>query len=129
MIPQTRILALLGGLAIGLGIATYSHRVMLTVGRDLVKLDGITALIAILSEALVVDFLTHSWEFGSYHLPAIPVSISQALVGSVVGLGMARGLQTIQLKVLRNILVGWIAAPVAACALVYIIAPITMGTN
>lgn len=113
-LTQPRLLALSGGLAIALGIATSSRRVMMKVGRDLVKLDAVTAFIAIFAEALVLDFFARSWKFHTLFLPAIPVSISQALVGSVVGLGLARGIQTIQLRVLRNFVTGWIAAPVLA---------------
>lgn len=126
IVSQARILALLGGLAIALGIATYSHRVMLTVGHDLVKLDAVTAFIAIMSEALVADLLAHTWRFDGFTLPAIPVSISQALVGSILGLGLARGIQTIQLRVLRNIALGWIAAPMISAGIVYFILPIIM---
>ena len=79
VLSQSRMLALLGGLAISLGVVTYSYRVMVTVGRNLVKLDATTALIAILAEALVVDFFAHSWDLGAFILPAIPVSTSQAM--------------------------------------------------
>jgi PiT family inorganic phosphate transporter len=126
IIGQSRILAFFGGVAISLGIATYSRRIMLTVGRDLVKLDGITALIAILSQALILDFLAHSWEFGSYTLPAIPVSVAQTLVGAILGLGLARGMQTIKLKILGNIVIGWIAAPIISASLAYVLLPLTM---
>jgi PiT family inorganic phosphate transporter len=125
-LSQPRMLALFGAVAISLGVATYSHRIMLTVGRDLVKLDAITALIAILSQALVVDFLSHSWEFATYALPAVPVSLSQALVGSVLGLGIARGIQTIKLTVLGNIVIGWIAAPVISASLIFVLLPLTL---
>jgi PiT family inorganic phosphate transporter len=119
-VSQSRILALIGGLAISLGVATYSHRVMLTVGRDLVKLDAITALVAVLAEALVVDFFAHPWNLGGFILPAIPVSTSQALVGGVLGLGVARGIQTIKMHVLVKIVLGWIAAPNLAALLTYL---------
>ena len=113
-LTQPRLLALLGGFGIAVGITISSRRVMMKVGRDLVKLDAVTAFIAIFSEALVLDFFSRSWKFYTVFLPAIPISISQALVGSVVGLGLARGIQTIQLRVLRNFVTGWIAAPVLA---------------
>ena len=87
---------------------------------------GITALIAILSQGLVVDFLARSWEFGRYTLPAIPVSVSQALVGAVFGLGLARGIQTIKLKILGNIVIGWIAAPVISGGLTYLLLPLLL---
>jgi PiT family inorganic phosphate transporter len=126
VISQARMLALFGGIAISLGIVTFSRRMMLMVGRELVKLDGVTALIAILSQALVVDFLAHSWAFGGYILPAIPISVSQALVGAIVGLGMARGLQTINLKILGNIVIGWVVTPIIAAGLVYLLQPFAM---
>ncbi|MFQ5850600.1 MAG: inorganic phosphate transporter [Candidatus Binatia bacterium] len=125
-LSQSRILALLGGLAISLGVVTYSYRVMVTVGRDLVRLDAITALIAVLAEALVVDFFAHSWDLGLFTLPAIPVSTSQALVGGVLGIGLARGIQTIGMRVLFNIAIGWIATPMIAAALSSLILPIVM---
>jgi inorganic phosphate transporter, PiT family len=121
VIPQSRILALLGGFAIAAGIATFSHRVMLTLGRDLVRLDAITALIAILAQALVVDFLAHSWKFGKLTLPAIPISVSQALVGAILGLGIARGMQTIKLTILGNIIIAWITAPLLSATLTYLL--------
>jgi PiT family inorganic phosphate transporter len=126
VVSQTQMLALLGGLAIWLGIATFSHRIIRTVGHDLVRLDGVTALIAILSEALVVDFLAHTWSFGAFTLPAVPVSISQALVGALLGVGVARGVQTIQFKVLRNIILGWVVAPLLSALLAGLMAPLVM---
>ncbi|MFQ5859383.1 MAG: inorganic phosphate transporter [Anaerolineae bacterium] len=125
-LSQSRILALLGGMAISLGVITYSYRVMMTVGRDLVKLDAISALIAILAEALVVDFFAHSWDLGAFTLSAIPVSTSQALVGGVLGSGLARGIQTIRMRVLLNIAMGWIATPLIAAALARVIFPVVM---
>jgi inorganic phosphate transporter, PiT family len=126
LVPQTEILALFGAVAICTGIATYSHRIMFTVGRDLVRLDSVTALIAILSEAAVVDFMAHSWKLGSFTLPAIPVSISQALVGAIFGLGLARGIQTIQLTTLRRIVLGWIIAPILSATLGYLFLPLAL---
>jgi PiT family inorganic phosphate transporter len=126
IISQPRILAFLGGLAISVGVVTYSRRIMLTVGRDLVRLDAMTAFIAILAEALVVDFFAHSWRLYVFTLPAIPVSLSQALVGSIVGLGLARGIQTIQIRILRNIVIGWVTAPLISMALAYLLLPVVL---
>ncbi len=125
-LSQSRMLALLGGLAISLGVVTYSYRVMLTVGRDLVKLDATTALIAILAVALVVDFFAHQWDLGVFILPAIPVSTSQALVGGVLGIGLARGIQTIRMPVLFYIAMGWLATPLISAVLARMILPIVL---
>lgn len=123
---QSRMLALLGGLAIALGVATYSYHVMMTVGRDLVKLDAITALIAVLAEALVVDFFAHPWQLGTFALPAVPVSATQALVGGIFGIGLARGIQTIKKRVLSNIVISWGVTPLIAALLSYLILPLVM---
>jgi PiT family inorganic phosphate transporter len=121
---QSRMLALLGGVAIALGAATYSYRVMLTVGRDLMRLDAFSALIAVFAEALVVDFFAHSWTIGTLVLPAIPVSITQALIGAVLGIGVARGLHTMKMPVLGLIALGWVLTPLVAALLTATILPL-----
>jgi PiT family inorganic phosphate transporter len=59
-------------------------------------------------------------------LPAIPISVAQALVGAIVGLGLARGLQTINLKILGNIVIGWVVTPIIAAGLVYLLQPFAL---
>jgi PiT family inorganic phosphate transporter len=123
-LSQSRMLALLGGLAIALGAATYSYRVMLTVGRHLMRLDALSAFIAVFAEALVVDFFAHSWTIGTLDLPAIPVSITQALIGAVVGIGFARGLHTMKMPVLGLIGFGWVLTPLLSALLTAAILPL-----
>ncbi len=118
-ISEARMLAMFGGAAIALGIITYSRRVIVTVGRDLVRLDAITALIAVTAQAIVVDTFAHVWRFGSFVLPAIPVSTSQAIVGAVLGIGIARGLQTVNKRLLTDIAVSAVATPFATAVLTY----------
>ena len=120
-LSQARILALFGGAAISLGVITYSRRVILTVGRDLVKLDAITALIAVMAQAVVVDFFAHTWDFGTFVLPAIPVSTSQAMVGAVLGIGLVRGFQEVNKRLLGHIALSWVATPFAAGGLTYLL--------
>lgn len=120
-LSQARILALFGGAAISLGVISYSRRVILTVGRDLVKLDAITALIAVMAQAVVVDFFAHTWDFGAFVLPAIPVSTSQAMVGAVLGIGLVRGFQEVNKRLLGHIALSWVATPFAAAALTYLL--------
>lgn len=94
--------ALIGSVSIALGVITFSKKVMMTVGKNLVKLDAFTAFIAILSEALTVHI---------YALVGVPVSTSQAIVGAVLGVGLLKGVQTINKRVLWRILFGWIGTP------------------
>ncbi|HID15230.1 MAG TPA: inorganic phosphate transporter, partial [Candidatus Atribacteria bacterium] len=94
--------ALLGGLSIGFGAITYSKNVMMTVGKKLLPLDYYSAFIAILAEAVTVHI---------YAIIGIPVSTSQAIVGGVLGIGLATGTRTINKRTLRNILFGWLGTP------------------
>jgi PiT family inorganic phosphate transporter len=96
---------IIGGISIALGAVTYSKRVMLTVGKGLVALDGFSAFIAVLSEAITVHIYA---EIG------VPVSTSQAIVGAVLGIGMALGMRTINNRTLLNIMLGWLSTPLIA---------------
>jgi PiT family inorganic phosphate transporter len=98
--------ALLGGLSIAFGIITFSRGVMETIGRKLIRLDPFSALIVILAEAVTVHF---------YTFVGVPVSTSQAIVGAVLGVGIVKGINTIDRRTLMNVLVGWFFTPVVAC--------------
>lgn len=113
-------LFLLGGLAIAVGIYTYSHRVMETVGSDLYKLSPIAALIVVLSHSLVLFLFASEnlrvWvlSLGLPWFPLVPISSSQAVVGGVLGIGFAKGGRNINLGLLGRIATGWVSTPVAA---------------
>jgi len=119
-------LFLLGGIAVAIGVFTYSKRVMLTVGSDIYKLTPITALIVVISVSLTLflfasetlrDFLI------SYNLPTfplVPVSSSQAVVGSVMGISLAKGGRNINFKIIGKISLGWIITPIATFIIAYI---------
>ncbi len=97
--------AVIGALSIGLGILTFSRRVIETVGNDLVQLDAVTALIAILAEAITLNV---------YTVIGVPVSASQAVVGAVLGVGLVKGVKTIDGRVLLRVLFGWVGTPAIA---------------
>jgi PiT family inorganic phosphate transporter len=97
--------ALIGAVSIALGILTFSRRVIETVGNDLVQLDAVTALIAILAEAITLNV---------YTVIGVPVSASQAVVGAVLGIGLVKGVKTIDGRVLLRVLFGWVGTPAIA---------------
>ena len=97
--------ALIGGLSIGLGILTFSRRVMETVGKKLVELDPFSALIVVLAQAVIVHI---------YALVGVPVSTSQAVIGAVLGVGIVKGVNTISKRTLLNILYAWFLTPMIA---------------
>jgi len=102
--------AVLGGLSIALGTLTYSRRVMETVGKGIVPLDPFSALVAVLAEALILHLFTQI---------GVPVSSSQAIVGAVVGVGLVGDVQTVSVKMLAKIGIGWIMTPVSGGVLAY----------
>lgn len=99
---------LLGGLSIDLGILTFSRRVMETVGRRLVRLDPFSALVVLLAEAITVHI---------YTIIGVPVSTSQAVIGAVLGIGIIKGIRTVETRTLINILVGWFLTPAIAAVI------------
>lgn len=113
-------LFLLGGIAIAVGIYTYSHKVMQTVGKDLYKLSPMAALIVVLASATVL-FLFASQDLKLWlearnlpSFPLVPVSSSQAVVGGVIGVGLSRGGRNINFRILGRIAVGWVSTPLGA---------------
>ncbi len=120
----TQVLFFVGGLAIAVGIYTYSYKVMKTVGSDIFKLSPIAALVVVLAESLVLFiFASQSLEkllikLGLPTIPLVPVSSSQAVVGGVIGIAVARGgAKAINFKVLSRIFWGWIITPLTAAVI------------
>jgi len=97
-----------GGITIAFGVITYAKPVMMTVGKSIVKLGAFDALICVLSHAVTVHV---------YALIGVPVSTTQAIVGSVIGIGIIKGGQTINYRTLARISLGWFATPFMAALL------------
>jgi PiT family inorganic phosphate transporter len=106
---------LIGSLSIASGALTYSKKVMMTVGRDITPLDEYAALIAVLAGAITVEIFTQV---------GVPVSSSQAIVGGVAGIGLVKGVRTVSKRTLMKILIGWIATPLSAGIISYVLVKI-----
>ncbi len=124
-IDGVQILFLLGGLAIAVGIFTYSERVMQTIGRGILALTPEAALVVVLAQALVL-FLFSSINFSNFlvsiglpPMPLVPVSSTQVVIGAVLGIGLIKGAREIQLKTLGGVALGWIITPVTAGIFTY----------
>jgi len=124
---STQQLFFIGALAIGVGIFTYSRRVMSTVGSEIFHLSPISAFIVVLASSTVL-FLFASQELKNWliqnnlpSLPLVPVSSSQAVVGAVLGIGLAKGGRNIRFAVLGRISMGWVSTPIGAGVLSYLL--------
>jgi PiT family inorganic phosphate transporter len=116
-------LFLLGAVAIGVGVFTYSKRVMMTVGNSLLPLNPVAAWVVVISQSIVLFlFASTSLEHtllnaGMPAIPLIPVSSSQAVVGGVIGIGLLhgkKGAKLIRWRVLGGIASGWVSTPIMA---------------
>jgi len=101
-------LALFGGIAIAVGVLTYSKRVMMAVGSGIMPLDAFTAFTAVSSMAITVHI---------FAMVGVPVSTSQAIVGAIIGIGLMRGTQGIRFGALRRIGFGWLLTPIISLIL------------
>ncbi len=117
---STQQLFLIGALAIGVGVVTYSRAVMVTVGRSLMPLSPVAAWVAVVAHSLVLFLFASEGlerllaENGLPTIPLVPVSSSQAVVGAVLGIGLVRGGRAIRWHVLGGIGAGWVLTPLIA---------------
>jgi PiT family inorganic phosphate transporter len=90
---------LLGGLGIVAGLATYGYKVIATIGRKITELTpsrGFAAELAAASTVVLASGL------------GLPVSTTHTLVGAVLGVGLARGIGALNLRVIGSIFMSWI---------------------
>jgi PiT family inorganic phosphate transporter len=90
---------LLGGTGIILGLITLGYRVMLTVGKKITELTPSRGFCAELAAASTVVIASRT---------GLPVSTTHILVGAVLGVGLARGLGALDLRVVLNIIISWV---------------------
>ena len=96
----------LGGVGIVTGLATMGYRVMKTIGSGITQLTPSRGYCATLAAAATVVLASRT---------GLPVSTTHIAVGAVIGVGLARGVGAIDLRVIGNIVVSWVVTlPVGA---------------
>jgi PiT family inorganic phosphate transporter len=101
-IIDPKIAVLIGGLAIVVGIVTWGYKVIETIGSEITNLLPIMAFSAQLASGINVHLYT---VFG------IPVSTSHSIVGAIFGVGLVRGMRVLNIKIMKEIIVCWLATP------------------
>ena len=101
-ILSPRISVILGGIAIVVGIMTWGYKVIETIGSEITNLLPIMAFSAQLASAINVHIYT---VFG------IPVSTSHSIVGGIFGVGLVRGVRVLNIRIMREIIICWLATP------------------
>jgi len=96
----------LGGIGIAFGAMTWGRKVMKTVGNRITNLTN--------TRGFSVDFGAATTVIVASKL-TLPVSTSHTVVGAVIGVGLARGLEAVDLSVIKKIVVSWLLTlPIAA---------------
>lgn len=102
---------LLGCVGVVTGFLMYGRKVIETVGSSITALTPSRAFAATLAAATTVVVATST---------GIPVSATQTLVGAVLGVGLARGIGALNLRVIRNIFMSWVLTlPVASLLTIF----------
>ncbi|ADU65764.1 phosphate transporter [Desulfurispirillum indicum S5] len=103
----------MGGVGIVVGIATMGYRVIDTIGKRITEItptSGFSATFGTATTVLVCSTM------------GLPISTTHTLVGSVIGVGLVKGVGSINLRMLWGIVISWIVTvPISAiiCALLF----------
>ena len=90
---------LVGGAGIVIGLITYGHKVIATIGTGITQLTPSRGFAATLAAAATVVIASGT---------GIPVSTTQVLVGAVLGVGLARGMAALDTRVINRIFLSWV---------------------
>jgi PiT family inorganic phosphate transporter len=101
-------LLLLGGAGIVVGLATWGYKVIETIGTKITALTPSRAFAANIGAATTIVVASRL---------GFPISTTHTLVGAVLGVGVARGIDHLNLRVIRDIAVSWIITVPAGAGL------------
>ena len=90
---------LVGGIAVGSGLLAFGTRVMETIGKNITEITPVRGFCAEFGAATTILICSRL---------GLPVSTTHVLVGAVVGVGIMRGMGTLDLRILKNIALSWI---------------------
>ncbi|MEE3199482.1 MAG: inorganic phosphate transporter, partial [Planctomycetota bacterium] len=89
----------LGGIGIVIGLATWGWRVIDTIGKKITELTPTRGFSAEFGAAITILVASRA---------GLPISTTHTLVGAVLGVGFARGIGALNLRVVRDIIISWV---------------------
>ena len=90
----------MGGACIVVGLLIWGAKVMKTVGEKITEMTPSRGFCAEFGAATVVLICSKM---------GLPISTTHTLVGSIIGVGLARGLPTLNVDIIKTIFISWIA--------------------
>jgi PiT family inorganic phosphate transporter len=106
----------LGGIGIVIGLATWGWRVIETIGKKITELTPSRGFAAEFGAATTIVLASRL---------GMPISTTHTLVGAVLGVGFARGLEAVNLTTTRDILISWVVTvPLGALLAIFLFYPI-----
>ncbi|MBE8214904.1 MAG: inorganic phosphate transporter [Endozoicomonadaceae bacterium] len=119
LLPQW--VLILGGIGILIGLGTYGYKVIDTIGRNITELTPSRGFAAEVAAAITVIIASGL---------GLPISTTQTLVGAVLGIGMARGMAALNMKVIGTIFISWVVTlPAGALLSILIFKLLTIFFN
>ncbi len=109
-----------GGAGMVFGCLSWGYKVIATIGEKITEITPGNAFAAQFSAATVVVLASKL---------GLPISTTHAIVGAVVGVGLARGIKALNIKVVKDILASWVATiptTVILAIIIYLIILITI---
>lgn len=89
----------IGGAAVGGGLFMYGGRIIATIGEKITEITPVRGFSAEFGAATTILICSRL---------GLPVSTTHVLVGSVVGVGLMRGMGVLDLRILKNIGASWV---------------------
>ncbi|MBR4927480.1 MAG: inorganic phosphate transporter, partial [Alphaproteobacteria bacterium] len=105
-------------IAVGIGFLTADKKVIKTVGSGLFPLTPLEALIVVFSGAFTLFLF--SWGglktlltyYGLPSFPLVPVPMTSAIIGSIIGVSFAKGGYGLKYSMLGHIVLSWVLTPI-----------------
>jgi phosphate/sulfate permease len=112
----------LGGVGIVIGLATWGWRVIETIGKKITELTPTRGFCAEFGAAVTILIASKL---------GFPISTTHCIVGAVLGVGLAKGISALNLRMLREIVLSWVVTiPSSAitCILLYYLIKTLLGS-
>jgi PiT family inorganic phosphate transporter len=108
------------GVSMGAGASIFSRRVVDTVSKRILSMGPTIAFTAQMAAAIVIFI---------FAALGVPVSSTQAVIGGLVGVGLSKGMRTVNVKTMVYVLLGWVLTPVTAGLLSMVFYWLLSGLN